>query len=884
MAISDLELLSLVEQAQKANQGPMGPPGNGIRSIEQLDATTLVINLDDGRRKEINLTPGVQGEPGPAGRPGKDGAEGRPGRAGKDGESGIGVAGPAGRDGISIDTAIVNGSGHLLLGLTDGNVLNVGRVVGPIGATGSTGSTGLPGKAGRDGKTILSGPKAPSDDEGSEGDFWIDTSSPLFDFYGKGSSGWRKLTSLRAPQTNVGGKMSVGGGGGSGSGSGGGSGGGGEAQTTRTLPLANPSGYRKSIPAALPDPGTLITQEDANKYLIKAVNHAMVTVGDLPPEFPTEGQLWWSTEDDELTLYIRVGDDWVPAAPPVSLDGLTADIAGVQDHIDTYITPALAGVSGDVRALEQGGYKLQEDFTADQQRQDDDIVDVNVKADQNQQNIITLQEELEQLVPSVERGIWDYSQYQTKPATGEYSLAKFMTAEEQENKCASDLVECKKQCNNNASCESECARRYDSCIASVAPEGYFLAVQEWGEANCILFNKEDQRGTEHTFASVEEGMWIDVFNGDDDGFLIAKVGQRIEDESKLDVIGFELHTEQSKGKPSGLAGIKFFELDLDVDITNYVRKAGDEMSGQLAWSGNKEKLAVLRFLNNGKANQKSCIRIDRPPANDDGTGNGKGGLDIELASASDQNRILIRGGKSLEREILQITGGENARTVRLYSSLGLDGGNETDQAIVAKSGYAAHLNYNGLKEEDQRFSWGASRVSVKNAELSLTNNKIIALADATNDMDAVNKRVALQIVKDEIDKIPDPPAADAPDPHPGIGCMWKYKLGKSALSGQFAYSSPFITIHYQPSFSKHGSNFKHMVQGRDSSAYSNPCNLIAYTIENGKYVIVHFYTIKKIRWGYPTDNIELEYSAKWSDGIGGVQPDRSYYLHLTGIF
>ena len=207
MALSDLELLSLVERAQEAKQGPIGPQGVGIRSIEQPDPSTVVISLTDGRTKEINLTAGPKGDPGEAGKPGRDGAEGRPGSPGKAGAAGVGVAGAPGAPGTSIDTAIVNGDGNLLLGLTDGNVLNVGRVVSPAGATGATGPTGLPGRAGRDGNTILSAPHAPADNEGSEGDFWIDTSSPLFDFYAKGGSGWRKLTSLRAPQTNVGGLM-----------------------------------------------------------------------------------------------------------------------------------------------------------------------------------------------------------------------------------------------------------------------------------------------------------------------------------------------------------------------------------------------------------------------------------------------------------------------------------------------------------------------------------------------------------------------------------------------------------------------------------------------------------------------------------------------------
>jgi hypothetical protein len=366
MALSDLELLSLVERAQEAKQGPIGPQGVGIRSIEQPDASTVVISLTDGRTKEINLTAGPKGDPGEAGKPGRDGAEGRPGSAGKAGAAGVGVAGAPGRDGTSIDTAIVNADGNLLLGLTDGNVLNVGRVVGPAGATGPTGPTGLPGRAGRDGNTILSAPHAPSDDEGNPGDFWIDTSSPLFDFYGKGSSGWRKLTSLRAPQTPVGGKMSAGGGGGGGNGGSGG----GALQNTATLPLANPSRYKPNGKALPPSDG-LKSQKDLNEWLYASLlsieGGGAISVGQIPPMPSEKGMLWFSTNEDELTLFIYVDDQsgWVPAAPPVSLDGINTTIASIDEELMT--------INRNVAINKSEVDEQLFDFQKDQQRQDDGI-------------------------------------------------------------------------------------------------------------------------------------------------------------------------------------------------------------------------------------------------------------------------------------------------------------------------------------------------------------------------------------------------------------------------------------------------------------------------------------------------------------------------------
>ena len=191
-------------------------------------------------------------------------------------------------------------TGTFLLGLTDGNVLNVGRVVGPAGATGPTGPTGLPGRPGRDGNTILSAPHAPADNEGSEGDFWIDTSSPLFDFYAKGGSGWRKLTSLRAPQTPTGGKMSSGGGM---SGNGGSGGGGGEYNTSN-LPMTGlgrstqpkAGGISKPGGNIIPKADSLKFQSNFNRWAVEsldALDQALpvAKVDDLPDEGKYEGDM-----------------------------------------------------------------------------------------------------------------------------------------------------------------------------------------------------------------------------------------------------------------------------------------------------------------------------------------------------------------------------------------------------------------------------------------------------------------------------------------------------------------------------------------------------------------------------------------------------------------
>ena len=65
---------------------------------------------------------------------------------------------------------------------------------------------------------MLSGPRAPTQDDGVEGDHWIDISSAEFSFFKKSGEGWQLLANLRQPAKNPAVAVPVGGGGGGGGG------------------------------------------------------------------------------------------------------------------------------------------------------------------------------------------------------------------------------------------------------------------------------------------------------------------------------------------------------------------------------------------------------------------------------------------------------------------------------------------------------------------------------------------------------------------------------------------------------------------------------------------------------------------------------------------
>ena len=123
-------------------------------------------------------------------------------------------------DPISVSTAVVSSNGDLLIELTDGNVINAGRVVGSPGPKGDRGEEGIRGSAGKDGIDGTNGAKwhtgvgAPDVGLGANGDLYMDVASSLLPIWQKVNGDWLFLANLKpTPQFTGGGEGAAGGGG-----------------------------------------------------------------------------------------------------------------------------------------------------------------------------------------------------------------------------------------------------------------------------------------------------------------------------------------------------------------------------------------------------------------------------------------------------------------------------------------------------------------------------------------------------------------------------------------------------------------------------------------------------------------------------------------------
>ena len=235
-------------------------------------------------------------------------------------------------------------SGDLIIGLSDGSIINCGRVQGPIGLTGDQGPMGATGRSGSDGNTIHTVQGTPDTTLGKDGDFAINVK--IWEIYGPRAGGaWGSGTPLRGNKSNGGSdqKDNI-------FGNNAPSEGGGENRP----PIISPDGDLNPptvYPGAKPlKPGDFWINSNNQLFIWKANQwvplfaKGLIDVSDNPPLAPQKGQAWFDTEADELTLYIYTGSEWVPAAPPVSLDGINATIKSALVVQSTLVDAVTKGI------------------------------------------------------------------------------------------------------------------------------------------------------------------------------------------------------------------------------------------------------------------------------------------------------------------------------------------------------------------------------------------------------------------------------------------------------------------------------------------------------------------------------------------------------------
>ena len=290
-----------------------------------------------------------------------------------------------------------------------------------------------------------------------------------------------------------------------------------------------------------------------------------IDYGEDKPEPKCIGHLWFDSSEDEGTLYIFNGTHFIPAAPPVSLES-----------INSVIGDALAVQEQIIARVEDGevAQATLQTTVADALTTQQDILDEQIV--QNNQ-IIELEEEIESLAPSLDRGKWTLHEAMPLSA-GQYAIGVAVDTGyciDQYERCLRDVPGYPD--NMDPAAQAECNRLAAEC--ETAKENGELLIADWAHAAFLHFHKTDSAGKDHTFSDYAVGKYIDLFNEDDSGFGVFEITTLPVQDGDMYTIG--VTPIQHKEEASGLARLKLFSIAEGGDITNFVRKTGDEMSGAL---------------------------------------------------------------------------------------------------------------------------------------------------------------------------------------------------------------------------------------------------------------------------------------------------------------
>ena len=259
---------------------------------------------------------------------------------------------------------------------------------------------------------------------------------------------------------------------------------------------------------------------------------------------------------------------------------------------------------------EEGVIEMLKIYTKDEVDELQSVQDTQIE--QNKHDIIELEEEIEALAPSFDRGQWDYK----TPAspTDSPEEATYFTL-----------------------------------------DGSGAISTEFSNTAEILFHNTDVTDTVHTWSGVESGQFIEVFDSGDDEFLLAEIN-----EVTLEVgyVKFAVTVKQSEGGPTGTppdldaehrVRIKIFEIP-EVDVSTLMPKAGGTFTGKVTHTKDIETkpASTNKFVN---------LKVFPPkdPDTDDWDFTSAFGVNVDL----DHGNTLSNSFKFSNRygDILTVNGG-----------------------------------------------------------------------------------------------------------------------------------------------------------------------------------------------------------------------------------
>ena len=232
-------------------------------------------------------------------------------------------------------------------------------------------------------------------------------------------------------------------------------------------------------------------------------------------------KFWYDTARLELLILFR-DEDGDDSYVPVSIPLEALPDPGVSTEVFTYTTGRLQ------TAIEENYlHNLAQDTSI-----------ANIKND-----IIELEEEIDAIAPSVERGKWRFTAVGTVANPGQFTM-------------------------------------YDADFGSGQPTGLFKNVKS------IWFNQQDSEGVVHGFADVDDGELLQIFIEDSAEFALFEVVGQAHDETQgassfwvIDVNFVRTNEDSTSVAPSELCRFKVFMAPSGGDASDIFEYVNDRLEG-----------------------------------------------------------------------------------------------------------------------------------------------------------------------------------------------------------------------------------------------------------------------------------------------------------------
>ena len=190
--------------------------------------------------------------------------------------------------------------------------------------------------------------------------------------------------------------------------------------------------------------------------------------------------------------------------------------------------------------------------------------------------LLELEQEIEALVPSVERGQFEITLDAIDGDDkyfGKFNLLRDYTQEDKDAANAACFQAYSDCIFNDPEGTRPCQAELEACSNAIPAIGSKVTTEDFGLTRQIKFSIQDINGNNHNWSSIAVGQLIEVFNQEDDSYLIAEITAT--QGMWYELITISVNPIKYKGSATGVCRVKIFELDLSADPDlDFVRLSG----------------------------------------------------------------------------------------------------------------------------------------------------------------------------------------------------------------------------------------------------------------------------------------------------------------------